>query len=198
MRNLETRNFNGDAISWQVCHDVRVENSHSHDNAGYGVHPGSGAQRTVVTGCKLERNEIGFFFCWGVKWGLCEGNTILDNRRYGVSVGHNDTDNLIRKNDIQRSGQVGVLFRQEHGPSFSPNRNRLEDNRIIDSGAEKGIGVRVDGQTQGVQITRNEIRETRAPAERIGVRMDPETKDIRLDGNTIEGFAQAVVDLRKT
>jgi hypothetical protein len=128
---------------------------------------------------------------------LCEGNTILDNKRFGVSVGHNDTDNLIRKNEIQRSGQVGVLFRQEHGPSFSPNRNRLEENRIIDSGGEQGIGVRVDGQTQAVRISRNEIRETRGAAGRIGVRMDPETKDIQLAGNTIEGFSQAVVDLRK-
>jgi hypothetical protein len=198
IRNVEARNFNGDGMSWQVCHDVRVENCHSHDNAGFGVHPGSGAQRPVVTACRLERNDIGFFFCWGVKWGLCEGNTILDNRRFGVSVGHNDTDNLIRKNDIQRSGQVGVLFRQEHGPSFSPNRNRLEENRIVDSGAEKGVGVRVDGQTQSVRITRNEIRETRGPAERVGVKIDPETQDIQLAANTIEGFAQAVMDLRKT
>ena len=58
--------------------------------------------------------------------------------------------------------------------------------------------MRVDGQTQAVRIARNEIRETRGAAERIGVRMDPETKDIQLAGNTIEGFAQAVVDLRKT
>ena len=96
LRKVTARNFNGDGISWQVCHDVRVEDSHSHDHAGYGLHPGSGSQRTVVTGCKLERNDIGFFFCWGVKWGLCEGNTVLDNRKFGVSVGHNDTDNLIR------------------------------------------------------------------------------------------------------
>ncbi len=196
MRGVTARNFNGDAISWQVCHDVRVENCHSHDNAGYGVHPGSGAQRPVVVNNRLERNDIGFFFCWGVKWGLCQENTILDNRRFGVSVGHNDTDNLIRKNDIQRSGQVGVLFRQEHGPEFSPNRNRLEDNRITDSGAEKGIGVKVEGQTQSVEITRNQIRETRQPAERVGVLIEAATKDIRLSGNTVEGFARAVVDLR--
>jgi hypothetical protein len=198
IRGVTARNFNGDAISWQVCHDVRVENCHSHDNAGYGVHPGSGSQRPVVVNNRLERNDIGFFFCWGVKWGLCERNTMLDNRRFGVSVGHNDTDNLIRKNDIQRSGRVGVLFRQEHGSAFSPNRNRLEENRIIDSGDEKGMGVKVEGQTQSVEIAGNEIRETRQPAERVGVLIEAETKDIRLSGNTIEGFARRVVDLRKT
>ena len=197
MRAVTVRNFNGDGASWQVCHDVRVEDCHSHDNACYGLHPGSGSQRTVAVRNRIERNGTGFFFCWGIRWGLCESNTILDNREYGVSIGHRDTDNLIRKNDIERSGQVGVLFRQENGPAFSPNRNRLEDNRILDSGGEDGIAVKLEGQTQSVEIVRNEIRETRRPAKRVGVKMEPETKDIRLAENRIEGFAQAVVDLRK-
>lgn len=197
MRGIAARNFNGDAISWQVCHDVRVENCHSHDNAGYGVHPGSGSQRTVVANNRLERNDIGFFFCWGVKWGLCEANTILDNRKFGISVGHNDTDNIIRKNEIRRSGKVGVLFRQEDGPTFAPNRNRLEENQIIDSGDEKGVGVKIQGRTRSIEIARNQIRETRGQAERVGVLMEAETDDIRLSGNTIEGFAQPIVDLRK-
>ncbi len=198
LRGVTARNFNGDALSWQVCHDVRAEDCHSHDCAGYGMHAGSGSQRTVAARNRLERNDIGFFFCWGVRWSVCENNTILDNRRFGVSIGHKDTDNLVRKNEIQRSGKVGVLFRQEHGPGFSPNRNRLEDNRILDSGGtEDGIGVKVEGQTQSVGIARNEIRETRGSAQRIGVKIEPETKDIRLAENRIEGFAQAVVDLRK-
>jgi Right handed beta helix region len=196
MRGITARNFNGDAISWQVCHDVRVEDCHSHDNAGYGVHPGSGSQRTVVVNNRLERNDIGFFFCWGVRWGLCERNTILDNRRFGVSVGHNDTDNVIRNNEIGRSGQVGVLFRQEDGPTFTPNRNLLDQNRIIDSGDEKGVGVKVEGRTRSLEIAHNEIRETRKPAERIGILLEPETDDIRLSDNTIEGFAQPVVHLK--
>jgi copper-binding protein NosD len=196
MEKLETRNFNGDAISWQVCHDVRVHNCHSHDNAGYGVHPGSGSQRTVVTNNRLERNDIGFFFCWGVKWGLCEKNTIVDSKRFGISIGHADTDNLIRDNDVRGSGKIGVFFRQDGGESFSPNRNRLEGNRIVDSGDESGFGVKVEGMTQAVAVVRNEIRETRGPAKRVGIQLERQTKDIRLEGNTITGFSQAVVDLR--
>jgi hypothetical protein len=197
IRGVIARNFNGDALSWQVCHDVRVEDCHCHDSAGYGMHAGSGSQRTVAVKNRLERNDIGFFFCWGVRWSVCENNTILDNHRFGVSIGHKDTDNLIRKNEIQRSGKVGVLFRQENGPAFSPNRNRLEDNRILDSGSEDGIAVKLEGQTHSVGIARNEIRETRGSAQRIGVKIEPETKDIRLAENRIDGFAQAVVDLRK-
>lgn len=34
--------FNGDGISYQVCHDVRVEDCQSIGNANYGLHPGSG------------------------------------------------------------------------------------------------------------------------------------------------------------
>jgi len=87
LRGVTARSFNGDGISWQVCHDVRVSDCHSHDHAGYGLHPGSGSQRTIVTDSKLERNDIGFFFCWGVKWALVEKNTMADNRRFGVSIG---------------------------------------------------------------------------------------------------------------
>ena len=34
MRRVTARNFNGDGISWQICHDVSVEDCHSHDHAG--------------------------------------------------------------------------------------------------------------------------------------------------------------------
>src|SRR5690606_30170634 len=62
MRHVTARNLHGDVISWQACHDVRVEDRHSHDNAGLALHPGPASQRTVVTGSTLERNDIGFFF----------------------------------------------------------------------------------------------------------------------------------------
>ncbi|MGH7137547.1 MAG: hypothetical protein ACREHD_17515, partial [Pirellulales bacterium] len=87
----------------------------------------------------------------------------------------------------------GVLFRPERGKDFAPHRNRLERNRIVDSGAEKGIGVDVQGQTEAVTIERNEIRETRQPMDRIGVRIGADTRDIRLAENRIEGFSVAVV-----
>src|SRR5262249_13739337 len=113
LRKVTARKYNGDGISWQVCHDVVVEDCHSHDHAGLGLHPGSGSQRTVIRGNRLQRNDVGLFFCWGVKSGLAENNVIEDSRTYGISIGHRDTDNLIRDNDVVRSGKVGVLFRPE-------------------------------------------------------------------------------------
>jgi hypothetical protein len=197
IKKVIARNFNGDGISWQVCHDVRAEDCHSHDNAGFGLHPGSGSQRPVVTGSKLERNDIGFFFCWGVKWGLVEKNAMLDNKRFGVSIGHNDTDNVVRNNEVLRSGKTGIYLRQEHGPTFSPSRNRIEANRVVDSGSESGIAVDIEGVTESVTLTRNVLLETRQPASRVGVRISKEAKQIALAENRIDGFSTPVVDLGK-
>jgi len=191
-RGVTARNYNGDGMSWQICHDVVVENCHSHDNAGLGLHPGSGSQRPVMRNNKLERNNIGIFFCWGVRNGLAEKNKCLDNRSYGVSIGHRDTDNLIRLNDIIGSGRTGVLFRPERGKDFAPHRNVVEDNRILDSGKDDGIGVDVQGEVESITLRRNDIRESRAPARRIGVRVGPKTKDVRLIENRIAGFATEV------
>jgi hypothetical protein len=197
LRQVTARNFNGDGISWQVCHDVRAEDCHSHDNAGFGLHPGSGSQRTVVTGNKLERNDIGFFFCWGVKWGLVENNSMVDNKRFGVSIGHNDTDNIVRNNQILRSGKTGIYLRQEHGPTFSPSRNRIEANRVVDSGNESGVAVDIEGVTESVMLKRNILLETRQPASRIGVRISKDAKQIELAENRIDGFSAPVLNLAK-
>ena len=70
--------------------------------------PTSEVRLAVVVG-----NNIGLFWCWGVKYGLAEGNQMDGNRSYGISIGHCDTDNVMRKNRIMKSGKVGILFRDE-------------------------------------------------------------------------------------
>lgn len=193
IRNVEARNYNGDGISFQICHDVVVENCHSHDNADLGLHPGSGSQRPVMRGNRLERNTIGLFWCWGVKYGLAEGNRMTDNRSYGISIGHNDTDNVMRDNDVTGSGKVGILFRDEsRGQDFWPNRNLVEHNRITNSGDENGIAIDIQGQTKDVRIVGNQIQETRAPMNRTGIRIASTATRIELAENTIHGFATAV------
>lgn len=197
IRRVEARNYNGDGISFQICHDVVVEECHSHDHAGLGLHPGSGSQRPRLIGNRLERNEIGLFWCWGVKYGLAERNRIDANRSYGVSVGHNDTDNVMRDNEITHSGKVGVLFRDEsRGKDFWANRNVLEKNRITDSGAQDGIAIDVQGRTKDLKIVGNELRETREPANRVGIRLAAGAERIELSDNRIEGFSQPIRDER--
>jgi hypothetical protein len=197
LRKVTARRYNGDGISWQICHDVLVEDCHSHDHTGLGLHPGSGSQRPVVRGNRLERNDIGLFFCWGVKSGVAEKNRIEDSRRYGISIGHRDTDNLIRDNEVVRSGKVGVLFRPERGQAFAPHRNRLEKNRIVDSGPDDGIAIDVQGETESITLAHNQLRETRKSRSRVGIRIGARTRDVRLIDNTMEGFAVDLSDLRK-
>lgn len=197
IRRVNAHRYNGDGISWQICHDVVVEECHSHDNAGLGLHPGSGSQRPVIRNNRLENNDIGLFFCWGVKYGLAEKNRIVGSGSYGISIGHRDTDNLVRDNDVVSSGKVGVLFRPERGKGYAPHRNRFENNRIHDSGGDAGIAVDIQGEVEAVTLTKNELRETRRPMARVGVRIGAQTGQVNLSDNRIEGFAVPVADLRK-
>lgn len=191
IRNVHAKNYNGDGISWQICHDVLVENCVSENHAGLGLHPGSGSQRPIIRNCRLINNDIGLFFCWGVKYGLAESNHLVGNR-VGVSIGHRDTDNVVLGNEILRSRQVGVLFRPERGKDFAGHRNRIEQNRIVDTGSTNGIAIDVQGATEAVVLSGNEIVETRDPAQRIAVKLGPETRGVQLQNNQIRGFATEV------
>ena len=194
-RKLVSRNNNSDAISFQICHDVLVEECHNHDNAGLGIHPGSGSQRPLMRNNRLERNDIGIFFCWGVKYGLAENNLVLDNTT-GISIGHRDDENLVRGNEVRGSRNVGLLFRPERGEGFTATGNIIEENRLIDNGPEDGASVDIQGVTAGNLLARNIIRETRAPAQRIGIRIGQDAGENELRDNQIEGFAEALKDLR--
>jgi hypothetical protein len=194
VRGVTARNYNGDGISWQICHDVIVEDCVAENNAQLGLHPGSGSQRPIIRNNKVQGNDIGIFFCWGVKYGLAENNH-LDGNRVGISIGHRDTDNLITKNEIRGSKEVAILFRPERGKDFAGHRNRLVKNRLIDNGGDKNAAIDIQGATEAIVLIDNEILETRPPAERIGIRLGAQTRDIQLKGNRIDGFAKDVLQL---
>src|SRR5581483_3144684 len=102
IRGCVVRNFNGDGISFQQSNDVLVENCVSENNSGLGMHPGSGSQRPIVRGCLARNNgEDGLFLCWRVRHGLFEKNILENNGRYGISIGHKDTDNLVQDNEVR-------------------------------------------------------------------------------------------------
>ena len=191
IRGVTARNYNGDGISWQICHDVLVENCVSEGHAGLGLHPGSGSQRTVIRGNRLVGNDIGIFFCWGVRQGIAENNRVEGNR-IGISIGHHDTDNLVRENEVTGSKQRAVLFRPELGKEFTGNRNRIENNRLVDNGGEDGVAVDVQGGTESVAFAGNEIIETRGAAKRTAIRLGPDTRDMSLEQNHIQGFAKEI------
>jgi hypothetical protein len=187
INGVTARNYHGDGISWQICHDVTVENCVSENNKGLGLHPGSGSQRPIIRNNVLRNNDIGIFFCWGVKYGLAEKNTI-DGNRVGVSIGHRDTDNLVTENTITGSKLNGVLFRPERGPSFAGHRNRIENNRFIDNSPEGGNVIDIQGGTESITIRKNEFSESRQGKERHAIRQGSETKNILLENNQIRGL----------
>ena len=100
-------------------------------------------------------------------------------------------------NDITNSGKVGVLFRNEGGgKDFWANRNRLERNRIANSGGDDGIAIDIQGQTRDLTIVGNQLTETRGPAQRVGIRIGADVGKIELAENKIQGFAHDLHDDR--
>ncbi|MBI5771370.1 MAG: right-handed parallel beta-helix repeat-containing protein [Verrucomicrobia bacterium] len=198
VREVTVRNFYCDGIVWGISHDVRVEQCVLHDGARFGLHPGSGSQRSILRGNRVQRSRQGVYFCWGAQHGLIEQNAIEDCS-YGMTIGHRDSDNLIRDNDVRRSGVAGIHFRPVASDSkaFAPHRNRIEQNRISDSGPENGVAIDITAGVEAVTISGNELRETRRPLARVGIRIGADTRDIRCRDNRIEGFAAEVSDLRK-
>ena len=55
--------------------------------------------------------------------------------RFGISIGHKDTDNLLRYNEVRAYQQDGVFFRNE-SEGMAGHRNRLENN-VIENNSDK-------------------------------------------------------------
>ena len=151
--------------------------------------------RSLMRRNTLERCQIGLFFCWGVKFGLAEDNTILDIKGQGISIGHRDTDNVVRKNIVRNSGQTGILFRPERGPGFCGHRNLIEQNVVENSGPDNGVAIDVQGGTEQITLRQNKIQETRGAAQRIGIRLGKDTRQINLEGNSVTGTSKEIEQL---
>ena len=149
--------------------------------------------------CIARRNgEDGLFLCWRVKHGLFEKNLFENNGRFGISIGHKDTDNLLQDNTVRANRQDGVFFRNETA-GMAGNRNRLENNRIEDNGeGNEAAGIHVRGETRDLVFRNNVIRDTRPAADRrqsVGIRIEEPAGAVVLDGNQID--APTPVDDRR-
>lgn len=195
VRDVTLRQFYCDGIVWGISHDVLVENCYLHDGARLALHPGSGSQRSVVRGNRVRKCAEGVYFCWGAQHGLYEKN-VLEECTLGMTLGHRDSDNLIRDNEVRKSREAGVRFRGGN-QAFAPHRNRFERNHIVDSGGDKGIAVEINGEVEGLVFVKNRLRETRAPRSRVGIQVGAKVREVRLEDNRIEGFSASLTDLRK-
>jgi len=188
------RAYNGDGISFQQSNDVTVDQCVVERCAGLGLHPGSGSQRPVVTGCRAVGNGgDGLFFCWRVRGGVAEGNWLEGNGGYGVSLGHKDSDNFVRKNTIVGNRRGGAYWRAESAP-LAAHRIVFEENTVRDN---EGWGIFVDGATDGTVLRRNVIEDTGIRRQKIGIRIGRQAGAVTVDANTVKA-AQTVVDERDT
>lgn len=193
LRNCVVRDYNGDGISFQQSNDVVVAGCVAERCAGFGLHPGSGSQRPTVRDCQsLANGEDGFFFCWRVRGGLAEGNRLENNGGPGMSIGHKDSDNVVRGNTIVGNRQGGVHWRPEAGP-MAAHRVTFEGNTVRDN---DGWGLFVDGATGGTVIRGNVIEDTGGGRQKTGIRIGRDAGEVVLEGNTIKA-ANELIDERE-
>jgi parallel beta-helix repeat protein len=193
------RGYNGDGISFQQSNDVTVAGCICEDNASLGIHPGSGSQRPRVRDCVASNNGTdGLFLCWRVRHGLFEDNTLEGNGRFGISIGHKDSDNLLRSNIVRLNHENGIFFRNET-LGMAAHRNRLEENIIENNGVGKeAAGIRIRGHTNDLVFKNNIIRDTRsgeAQKQTVGIRIEENVGQVTLDGNKIT--AKTAIDDRR-
>jgi hypothetical protein len=190
IKNCKVQAFNGDGISFQQSNDVTLESCICTDNAALGLHPGSGSQRPVVRRCIARGNGTdGLFLCWRVRHGAFEDNLLEKNGRYGISIGHKDSDNLLQRNHVRRNGQDGIYFRNE-SIGMAAHRNRLIENIIEDNGVtQESAGIRIRGETNDLVLARNTIRDTRRQGQRsqtVGIRIESQVGNLTLIANSID------------
>ena len=196
-RNVISRNYNGDGYSFQVCDDIRFQNCQAINNADLGFHPGSGSQRPVFRSCKSRGNSQGIFFCWSVSDGLAENCILSGNRRYGISIGHRDTDNIIRGCKIESNGEVGILFRKEDNEFRCGSRNLIENCMIRDNGTKKtGFGIDIQGKTEDITVRNTKFENTARKNQRTGIRIGQMAGRVIMQGNTFANSPVHINDLR--
>jgi hypothetical protein len=163
IRNYTVRDYHGDGISFQQSNDVTITVCLVENNSHLGFHPGSGSQRPVVRQSVARNNgSDGLFLCWRVRHGLFEDNLLVGNGRFGISIGHKDSDNLLQRNQVRENARDGVFFRPET-LGMVAHRNRLVDNVIKDNGtAGPAAGIRIRGETNDLIFEGNTISDMRS------------------------------------
>jgi len=196
-KNVISRNYNGDGFSFQVCDDIQFESCQAINNADLGFHPGSGSQRPVFRSCISRGNSLGIFFCWSVSDGLAADCILSGNSRYGISIGHRDTDNVIRGCMIENNGEVGILFRKEVNEFRCGSRNLIENCMIRDNGTRRaGFGIDIQGKTEDITIRNTKFENSDGENQKTGIRISQMAGRVVMQGNSFENSLLHIDDLR--
>jgi nitrous oxidase accessory protein NosD len=186
---------NSDGLSFQIADDVTIEESVFEDCV-QGIHAGSGSQRPVIRNNVIRRiTSHGLAWCWGVKYGVAEGNVIEDCGS-ATSIGHRDTDNIMRGNTFRRC-TTGLVYRDDP-PHQAAHDNLVEDNLFEDLGSldAPGYGIDMSGPVRGNILRRNRIVCTQPGLMKAAIRIGEKVESVEIADNTVAGIEVAVEDLR--
>jgi hypothetical protein len=140
------------------------------------------------------KNGEGLYFCWGVTESVVEGGQFSDNLRFGATIGHRDTNNVIRNARFERNGWAGLEFREPfEGTTLSGHRNRIEGNTFSNNNPEQGgWAVGVASGTYDVTLSGNVFQNDANGPQTTGIKTGTDVKLLKLDNNRFEGIAVEV------
>jgi hypothetical protein len=194
IENVKVNEFNGDTFSWQITENITVRNCEASYGNGLGFHPGTGSDHPIIEKCRTHNNsQDGIFLCWRVQNGIFKDNVSYGNGRFGISIGHQDTDNLFVNNHIYENAQHGINFRNETEQN-SGHRNTFKNNIIENNGNSsfKAYGFYIGGNTRDIIIENNTIRSTGKGNQVGAVGIGKNSSRINLKSNNVSGCEELV------
>ena len=98
-----------------------------------------------------------------------------------MTIGHGETDNLIRDCTIEGSGEVGIRFRDNRNEFFAGHRNRIANCTVRDTSRDRpGIEIDIHGKTQDIIIRRTKPENTASGKQKAGIRIGENAQRILL------------------
>lgn len=197
---VEVQHYNGDGISFQQCVDTIVAYCTCANNAGSGLHPGSGSVGFAIRNCLLQGNQQdGIYYCLRVSYSLCEDCVIELNGRDGLSIGHRDTEALIRRNMVRHNARYGLMLRDD-GCGRSGDRTLIADNTFLGNCAKEGSAdLYLDARVEQLRLHNNRFAADTASQAREGNYSGMYVKhggsSIYVAGNQSEGYPLALAEV---
>jgi hypothetical protein len=192
--NVVVRDLNGDAIGFQQCTHVRIEDCRLENNTGHGLHPGSGSVGGAIRRCQSVRNgRDGLFFCLRATYCLCESCEFIANGDHGVSIGGRDTNNAIVACRIENNAASGVFFR-DSDEVMAPHATLVARNTIANNCTDKeDAEILIESPVRDVHVLDNCIERRAGSRPAFGIRAGKKVISAHVWGNRYSGeFAEEV------
>jgi len=190
--NVVVRDLNGDAIGFQQCTGVTIEDCLIENNTGHGLHPGSGSVGGVMRRCRCIGNgHDGVFFCLRATYCVCDACEFIGNGDHGVSIGHRDTNNAIIGCRVADNGGSGIFIR-ETDAVMAPHVTLIADNTVTDNCTEKeDAEILIAAPVKDVHVVNNVIEHRAGGRPVFGIRACAAVGGVVLCGNRFAGdFAE--------